>query len=203
MTLDEAIKLAEQTLILAALLGVVWSAVGFIKGQKEETERRQSDQLSKWRKIAVHQLVANSEPYLSVAEVMNKLRARSFETSLNIRKEDLSEDSVRQLMMEMVQAGILGQVYPDRFGIVQLPLDITVGAVADNIHARYAAKNAFREIFKHPKRFSSEELYSELKPTPPMDLSDFVLSLLNLENHGAAKRGPDGKWFPVTHKEQA
>ena len=203
MTWAGLIEVVEQLLIVVALLSAIWSAYTFITAQKAHGERNRAIEIATWRKLAVQELVANSGPYMSVKDIVKELRSESFNTDLEIRREELSESSVRQLVLELVVEGILGQVHPDQFGIVQLPRDITAGSVAEDIHARYATKYAFREIFKHPKRFTSEELFSELNPTPSMELADFVLSLLSLENHGAAMRGADGKWFPVMNKEQA
>ncbi|WP_171128153.1 MULTISPECIES: hypothetical protein [unclassified Ruegeria] len=186
---------------MAALIGAIWSAKEFVVSRQRAKELSRAQKTDHWRKLAIHQVLMTSEQFLSTSQVTEQLRASSFDQNIEIKKNELSLPSVRSVLMEMVADGTIGQVFPDHYGIVQIPRDITVGAVADNIRGNRAARDAFAEILKHPGRFTTQELFEEIGGNFDLSSSDFALAILVLEQNHAAKRDQAGKWSPTSSKE--
>lgn len=197
----EWVDIVEDILTIGALVGVIWSAVSFIRRVSRQRQEERDGAVSEWRKVAIHRIVSNSEQFMDISEILHGLMAESFDSPVEIKKGDLTEPVARRVLMEMVSDGVIGQRWPDHFGIVQLPRDITLGAVSDNIRGNLAARTAYEEIRKHPGRFTSNELYLEVGMSHSLTESDFELAILTLENTSAAKRDKDGKWLPIKSRE--
>ncbi len=202
MTWADGISFIEQGLTLAALVGVVYSAIEFVRGtiaQRESCRRAEVDQ---WRKASVQRIVTRSPDFLSVESITQALRSQSFDAPIDIEKNELTVEAVRVLLMEMVKDGIVGQVWNDMYGLVQIHRDVTLSATIANVKGSIAVRTAFAHIHENPGRYLTEELFSKVDPALDISLPDFVLAISDLEFRSVAKKDPDGKWSPVVSKSK-
>ena len=202
MSFDTIIAWYEQILTLIALIGVVWSAIEYFKSQRKtraiEAERRVAD----WRKIAIHEIVARASHFMSVSDIVGALRSNSFDTELDIQKTDLTDTSVRSVLMEMVSSGIVAQIYPDRYGLVQNPRSASQDLAQEKITLNQVVREAYAIIHMNDGVFKSEDLQRQIDTAKPYSLTDFELMLLELERIFAAERGENERWKILKNKKE-
>jgi hypothetical protein len=194
VTLEGFVTIAQQLLTLAALAGAVWSAFLFIRGVAEKREASRIELLKAWRKAGVHKLLHSSRMFMPIDEITSRLRSESFDTSIDVKKNELTPEVVRLLLLEMLESGSIQQVWGDHFGIKNNdPAVIN----ADRAVVTWNVLNhAFRLISLAPGHLSIDQLYAEINKEVDIPKESFVLMLLQLKSMGAASLSPEGKWMP-------
>jgi hypothetical protein len=201
---DGFISGVEQTLTLTALAGVTYSAFEFVRSiwQRRETARR-SD-VDAWIKMRVQEIIATSHDFLKLGEILEKLRSTSFDAAVDVKKNELTEASVRLLLIQMVTEGVIGQVWPDSYGITQIPRDISLPLAAIHVRGNFAVRQSWALIHEHPGRYTSDELYERVGKGLELSKPDFLLAVSDLDARGIARVGANQKWSPlaeITGKE--
>jgi hypothetical protein len=199
MTWGEGVELAKDILTLVALFGAVWSAVSFVRKIASDREAERRKNIARWLNVEIHKLIATSEKMLTVDQVVAELRKGSFVSEIEFEKSDLSEAKVRLQLLQLVERGILGQRWPDKFGITQLPFDISGEATAEMIKANRVVREAFNLIWKHPGQYDLDRLWKEVGERSEMNQSDFALAIFDLESKGVASRLENGRLQATAH----
>lgn len=200
MTWDQFIRYGEDVLTLTALAAATYAGIEFVRGLRAARESKRAAQVDAWRKASVQKIVAKSEAFMTTGEITSALRSDSFDAPFDIRKNELTNDSVRLLMLDMVRDQVLGQVWPDSYGITQLPRDITLPVVAAGVRGNMAVRGAFALIHDRPGHYTDHALHEKLKEQVGLSLPDFVLAVSDLDTRNVAKKGPDDKWSPVVNR---
>ncbi len=200
MTWSKFISYGEDVLTLTALAAATYAGIEFVRGLRAARECKRAAQVDAWRKASVQKIVAKSEAFMTTGEITSALRSNSFDAPFDIRKNELTDDAVRLLMLDLVRDRVLGQVWPDSYGITQLPRDITLPVVAAGVRGNMAVRGAFALIHEHPGYYSDHALHEKLKDQVGLSLPDFVLAVSDLDARNVAKKGPDGKWSAVVNR---
>lgn len=200
MTWADFISYSEDLLTLTALVAVTYAGVEFVLGLRAARESRRAAQVASWRKASVQRIVSKSESFMTTGEITAALRSTSFDEPFDIKKAELTDESVRLLMLELVRDGVLGQVWPDSYGITQLPRDITLPVVAAGVRGNMAVRGAFALIHEHPGHYTDQSLHEKLRDQVGLSLPDFVLAVSDLDQRKVATKGADGKWSPVVNQ---
>lgn len=196
MTFDAAINYTEDGLTIAALMGAVWSAVAFVKSLSLQKEQARSSEVSDWLQVEIHRIVSTSEQMLSAQVIADQLRSASFRSEVDIQKSDLSDNNVYLALLKLVERGIVGQRWPELFGLEQLPYDPTIGITADAARASYAARNVFAAVSENPGEYTDDLLWSKFGEMSGLVKSDFLLAVGDLIQKQAAYKDDNGKWRP-------
>ena len=194
MTFDSLIQFGEQLLTLAALFGVTYSAIEFIRSSRSSREAKRASLVTQWRKANIQRIISLSPDFMCANEITDALRSRSFDTPIDIRKNELTVESVRVLLIDLVKDQIVGQVWNDLYGLAQIQRDITLPMAVAGVKGNLAVRSAFGMIHEHPGRYTDQELFTKIGPDLGMSMSDFVLSMSDLDARNVARKGPDGKW---------
>ena len=203
MTWADAIGLASDILTITALLGAVWSAIVFVKKIRADQRAEHAARVSDWLKVELHKLIATSEQMLTVEEAVSALRTGSFVTDIQFTKKDLSEPNVRLQLMQLVQNGVLGQRWPDKFGITQLPHDPGGVIIAEQIKANRAVRHAFRLILDYPGHYTDKRLWEEVGRSSELSESDFYLAISDLRTKSVASKSNDGRWYSTGQNQES
>ncbi|MCE2749327.1 MAG: hypothetical protein LW715_11335 [Rhodobacter sp.] len=187
----------EQVLTLTALAGVTYSAFEFVKGIKQRREAARKSEVESWLKMRVQEIIATSQDYLNVIEILAKLRSTSFDSEVDVKKNELTESSVRLLLIQMVSEGVVGQVWPDSYGIIQIPRDVSLPLAAIHIRVNFAVRQSWALIHEHPGRYTSDELYERVGIGLELSKPDFLLAISDLDTRGIARLGAGLKWTPL------
>lgn len=199
MTLAEFAEHAQQLLTIAALIGAVWSAVVFVRSVYNRTEAERVSQLNSWRKAGVHKLLHSSRMFMPIDEITSRLRSESFDSSIDVKKNELTPEIVRLLLLEMLEAGTVQQLWGDLFGIKNNDPSVVN---ADRAVLTWSVINhAYRLISLAPGHLSTEQLYNEIKNDVDLPKESFVLMLHQLRSMGVAAVSVDGKWKPLETTE--
>jgi hypothetical protein len=195
MTFAQLVGYAEQLLTLGALLGAIWSAYVFVKSVSERAEAARVSQLNAWRKAGVHKLLHSSRMFMAIDEITSRLRSESFDTSIDVRKNELTPEVVRLLLLEMLEAGTIQQIWGDHFGIKNndpAVINADRAVVTWNV-----INHAYRLITLAPGHLSTDQLYDEINKEVDLPKESFVLMLHQLKTMGAASVSEHGKWASV------
>lgn len=188
---------SEELLTLIALLGAIWSAVAFVRKLGEDREAARQARVNVWRKAKIQEIQHQSPEFLSVTDMTQKLRSSSFDASFDIKKEELSEQAVRLILLEMIRDGILFQVWGDKYGLQQQRFDPTA-QMADVQAASYRYyRRAFELILKYPGHYTDDSLFDEVVGTEDFAKSDFILAISELVGRQLARKNEHGKWQPL------
>jgi hypothetical protein len=194
MTWAAAIQYGKDFLTVAALVGAFWSAVVFVRKVASDREAARRASVASWLKVEIHKVIATSEQMLNVDEVVAALRKASFVTPIVFTKDDLSESNVRLQLLAMVESKVLGQRWPERFRISQLPFDVTGQLTVDMVKGNQAVRKAFGLIKKYPGHYDDARLWQELGPESELSEADFFLALTDLHVRKLARKSADGRW---------
>ena len=185
---------------LSALAAATYAGVEFVLSARAASEAKRTIQVDYWRKASLQKIVSSSEAFLSTSQITSALRSSSFDSAIDIKKNELTNDSVRLLILDLIRDGVLGQVWPDSYGITQLPRDISLPMVAAGVRGNMAVRAAFALIHEHPGHYTDISLFEKTKDNIGLSLPDFVLSISDLDARNVAKKGTDGKWSPVVNR---
>lgn len=194
--LETVAEWIEDVLTIAALVSVIWAAIAFVKARVDEREQIRTRKLSQWRKVTVQQLLHISERFVSVPDILAGLRSSSFDTNINIKKEELNEQEVRMLLMEMVEAGVAKQLWGDRYGISHF--DFSSELAERQVITTRVCKSAYEYIYEMPGAYTTVKLYEKINRTLELTLTlaDFDLMLSSLSQHDAAHEDNNARWRP-------
>ncbi len=199
VTMEGAIALAEDFLTIAALLGVLWSAIAFVRKIGEDREDARQAKLTAWRKASAQRIMTLSPAFLTTEQITARLRSSSFDAPFDIRKDELTPETVRLLLMELVTDGIFFQQVNDFYGLEQPPVAALHASAAAGF-ADSAVKEAFRLIMRHPGSYTDDKLYEDVIPAEHREMvkrADFIFALHGLTRSGAAQKTAAGRWEPA------
>ena len=192
----QAVQIAQQVLTLFALIGAIWSAFEFVKAILETKKTNRLNQLNSWRKAEIHHLLHKSRLFLSIDEITDNLRSLSFDTSIDVKKEELTSTVVRLILLEMLEAGTIQQLWGDHFGIKQN--DPAVANAEREVLTWTLINQALRLISIAPGSLTTEALYEALFREPSdkdsMPPYTFALIISKLSAMEVATVNADGKW---------
>jgi hypothetical protein len=191
----QLISYAEQFLTIAALIGVVWSAYVFIRSISERRNLLRAEQIATWRKASVHKLLHTVEKFSSVADITKSLRSSSFDTSLDISKTELTDDVVRLLLLEMLSAGTIKQLWGDRYGISHFDPAAEIQDLA--VTRDRVVREAFAFIHMAPGNFDTESLRLQVARSIDVSPSNFALTLVGMVQSGSVIQDENGHWIPT------
>ena len=197
MTWTEFIVKVEGFLTLTALATAIGAGVEFIRSIRTAREVKRTSQVNAWRKASVQRLICKSEDYMTTAEITAALRSSSYDISFDINKDELTDEAVRLLLLELIRENVIGQIWPDSYGITQLPRDITLPMAAAHVRGNMAVRGAFALIHEHPNHYTDEMLFQKLKDNVGLSMPDFLLAISDLDTRSFAKKSSDGKWSAV------
>jgi hypothetical protein len=200
MTWDQFIGHGQEVLTLTALASATYAACEFIRSVWDVREKNRKLLVNEWRKVSVQLIVAASEPFMTAEQITSELRSKSFEAPFDIRKNELTVEAVRMLILELIRDGILGQIWPDSYGIIQIPRDVTLPMAVAGVKGSFAVRQAFALIHEHPGRYDDEELFARIGHNLGVTLPDFILAISDLDSRNVANKGPGGKWSPVLNR---
>jgi hypothetical protein len=186
---------AEQLLVLAALVGAIWSAIAFVRNLRRVRNLEHERQLQRWQKASVQEMLHRSEQFLTVDEITQHLRSASFDTALEVKKHELSAPEVRLLLLEMLESKIVEQLWGDRYGIAKR--DIVVEKVHLELRQNEIIRNVFDLILLAPGHLTTEALMTRLGEDRQLRQADFLLAVHELVHRGIAKVDDRGKWTPL------
>lgn len=194
MNLDQLVALSEQFLTLAALVGAVWSAYKFVQSLQEKQNANRAGEVAKWRKVNVHQLLQNSSNFLTISQITTALRASSYVTKLEIKKDELDEAEVRLLLLEMLQAGTIAQLAGDQYGIRHRDPASTLDELA--VTKDQIVREAFAYANMAPANFDTENLRQQVSRTVEVSAHNFAFILSEMSRDGLIRLNSDGLWEP-------
>ncbi|MEM1352901.1 MAG: hypothetical protein AAGF27_11185 [Pseudomonadota bacterium] len=201
MTLEQLALIAQQLLTLSALAGATWSAFVFVKNISEKREAARKQELANWRRTSVHRLLHASERFMSVSEITDALRTQSYDVPIEVKKDELTEATVRFLLMRMLETDVVKQLPGDRYGISHFDFQAEISE--RTAYSIRMAKGAYEFIFELPGAFTTQKLYEKVvlqQGLRNLTIADFHLMLSQLTNIGAAFEDDQGKWYSHSHK---
>ena len=186
------VKYAQDFLVLAALVGGVWSAFEFVRGARQRQEVERAELAAKWRRVSAHKILHSSPNFLSVDEILEKLKSSSFDEDFKINKSELTERELRAVLLEGIEKGYFEQLHSDKYGISSRDF------VMDNAFALLQTREQLHRIYdllcfaKGP--LSTQEILKRLGENG-MDLSDFEITMYELTSRDLVeRRSEDGLW---------
>jgi hypothetical protein len=168
---------------------------------KNEREAARQNELAKWRRTSVHRLLQSSASFMTVPEITDALRSQSYDVPIEVRKGELTEATVRYLLLSMLETDVIKQLPGDRYGISHF--DYRAEIDERNAYSIRMAKGAYEFIFELPGAFTTEKLYEKVvlqQGVRNLSIPDFHLMLSQLTNIGAAFEDENGRWYSHSHK---
>lgn len=185
---------AEQALVIAALVGAIWSAFAFVRSIYLQREHARERELQRWRKASVQEMLHGSERFLTVEEITQRLRSASFDAKVRVEKHELSAKEVRLLLIEMLESKVIEQLWGDQYGIAKL--DPLVLKAEMDIRQYHLIRNAFDLISLAPGQLSTDALMRRLGEDKIRE-ADFLLAIHELVHRKIAAIDDRGLWVPL------
>lgn len=196
---------SDDVLKLAALVAVIWSAYVFVRKIGEDREAERIAKLKNWRKAQLHKIQHNSDRYMTLTEMTEKLRSSSFSTNFEIKRHEIDDEVVRLLVMDLIADGILFQIYPDVYGLQQHRFDPGAEINSELLVNHRAAMRAIELITEYPDHYDLESLFEKLREEnySTLTMAGFKVALYDAAEKGLIATSSDLKWHPVLPSQKA
>ena len=159
--IEQAVAVAEQILTLGALVSLIWAGFSFVLKLRSDAEARRSAFVSGWREARAHAVFhADADGRLTFEEFMTQMRSSGFATD-KVHREDISEESMRPILMGLLEKGVVEQVDRDAYALkLSRVSPQEQGAALLLSNTRLAPK--IEKILKDAKGLRLEELRGRL-----------------------------------------
>lgn len=148
---------------ISTTIGIIGGLTGLLKyfSAKRDAELRE------WQKVIIHKLLRESEnASASFARLLERYRseAQAFE-DITVRKSEISEISLRRVLMDMIASGI---VLPEAQDSYRLKLAQNTSTPMQQ--AQELNSEIFKLIGSNPAIYNTEEAAKQIKPHLPYDV---------------------------------
>jgi hypothetical protein len=185
---------SDAFVALAALTATITFVIDVRRKRKNDVEA----EINLWRKTSVHKLLHTSPVFITAEEVLSQLRSSSFDSPVRIGKDKLTVEQMRMLLLEMLEAGVITQIWGDRFGIKHNDPQNRLSEL--NAQGALIELELYRLIYLAPSTFriDSVGLQKEITKTMGFEVQESVLALLltSMESRGLIVADTSGKWSP-------
>ena len=179
----------------------VVAVVTFIISVMDNREERRDNRINSWRKVAIQKALQDApNNELEIANILTEVRDSAWEISnLNLHKEELSEERIRELLLEMIASGIVDQNKNDMYNL-RFALKTTSDAdefVARNMAEDFNKGNRFRidlqdKLNMTPGHFSTEVIFEEVAKPLNIDPIQYQMLINMFEAIGVIEIDEDG-----------
>lgn len=161
------------------------AVVTFVISVMDNLEERRDNRINSWRKVAIQKALQDAPGNeLKITDILTKVRDSAWEASdLDLRKEELSKERIRELLLEMIASGIVDQNKDD---IYNLRFALKTTSDADKFLGGAWAEDAKKaekfmlelhnKLSMVPGHFSVEEIFEEI--AKPLDINRFEYDML-------------------------
>ena len=170
ISIDNVSKISGIAIALVAV-------VTFVISVMDNREERRDARISSWRKVAIQEALQDAQSNkLKITEILTKLRELAWETpDLDIQKEELSKEKIRELLLEMIASGIVEQNKDDIYYLRFAQKTTNLEAIFVDKYER--AENFKRELLEKlsrmPGHYSMEEIFEEIASPLDFDRIDY------------------------------
>ena len=171
ISIDNVSKISGIAIALVAV-------VTFIISVMDNREERRDARISSWRKVAIQEALQDAQSNeLKITDILTELRELAWETpGLDIQKEELSKEEIRELLLEMIASGIVeqnkGDIYNLRFAqktTDQKTTDLEAIFVDQHERAEKFKRRLLEKLSRMPGHYSMEEIFEEI--ASPLDFN--------------------------------
>ena len=176
------------------------AVITFIISVMDNREERQDNRINSWRKVAIQKILQDDpENKLGIKDILTRVRGIAWDVpDIDIPKEELSEQRVRELLLEMIASGIVAQNEGDVYNL-RFSLKITTDSdefskimIKDLQNRKTFQLDLQKKLNMTPGRFSREDIFENIAKPLGIDSFEYHMLMQMFQGMGTIEIDEDG-----------